>query len=50
MIKIGQGSTGKDSKADQNIRGAQAVGIRTGVYVFSNASTVDYAKKEASMT
>ena len=44
------GSSGalyKDSYFDANIRGAKAAGIRVGVYIFSQAITVQEAQEEA---
>lgn len=43
----GTGKLAKDTKFEKNIQGAQAAGIRVGVYVFSQAITVAEAEEEA---
>ena len=43
----GSGALYKDSYFDANIRGAQAAGIRVGVYIFSQAITKKEAREEA---
>ncbi len=49
FIKVGSAKSGMDPYFDANIRGAQAAGIKTGVYIYSYASTVEQAKNEADM-
>lgn len=50
MVRIGQGSTYLDPLAKQNINGANAVGIKTGVYLYSVAANVEDARNEAYAT
>lgn len=56
MIRIGgrgygeAGSLYADEKAIENLKGAQANGIKTGVYFFSQAINVDEAIEEANYT
>ncbi len=47
IIKAFESGYGVDKKFVQNITGAAAVGIRTGVYVFSKATTPEEAYNEA---
>ena len=54
IIRVGfrgtsTGSLNKDSCYAVNLEGAQAAGIRTGVYVFSQATTVEEALEEADL-
>ncbi|MCQ2521349.1 MAG: hypothetical protein MJ105_03130 [Lachnospiraceae bacterium] len=48
MIKAYESGYGVDKKFVQNITGAAAAGLRTGVYVFSKARTVEEAYLEAT--
>ncbi len=46
-IKAGSVNAGIDPYFAANVKGAQAVGIRTGVYIYSYATTVEQAAQEA---
>lgn len=48
FIKAYSSYSGVDPYFDRNIRGANAVGIRTGVYVYSYATTPEAAAAEAA--
>ena len=47
---LSTGSLNKDSKFDSYIKGAQAVGLKVGVYFYSQATTKAKAVKEANYT
>lgn len=47
MLRGGYGTNGKDSKFEQNYKGAKTVGVPMGVYHYSYAKTVEAAKQEA---
>ena len=49
FIKVGSSYSGMDPYFDANIRGAQGAGLKVGVYLYSYASTVEQAQKEADM-
>ena len=49
LIKAGSTNSGIDPNFDANIRGAQAVGIKTGVYIYSYATTPEEAIEEANL-
>ncbi len=49
MIKVGSTNTGVDPYFVTNIKGAQAAGIRTGVYLYSYANSVQGAINEANL-
>lgn len=49
FIKIGSTKSGIDPNFATNIAGAQAAGIRTGVYVYSYATTPEAAIREANL-
>ncbi|MCM1174024.1 MAG: hypothetical protein NC341_03115 [Blautia sp.] len=49
FIKAGSTNSGMDPYFDANMRGAQAAGIKTGVYIYSYAMTEEQAKNEADM-
>lgn len=47
MLRIGFGSNGKDLKFEDNYKGAKAVGMPIGGYLYSYATSVEKAKAEA---
>ncbi len=49
FIKVGSTKSGIDPYFIQNVRNAQAAGIRTGVYIYSYATSVEAAAAEAQM-
>ena len=49
FIKAGSTKSGIDPQFAANITGAQAAGLRTGVYVYSYATTPEQAANEASL-
>lgn len=49
FIKVGSTNKGLDPYFAANVKGAQAAGIRTGVYIYSYATTVQAAATEASL-
>lgn len=49
FIKVGSAKSGLDPKFAQNVMGAQAAGLRTGVYIYSYATSVEGAMMEAMM-
>ena len=49
LIKVGSTKSGIDPNFDANIRGAQAAGIQTGVYIYSYATTPEAAINEANL-
>ncbi|MCR5580243.1 MAG: hypothetical protein K6F66_01525 [Pseudobutyrivibrio sp.] len=49
FIKVGSTKSGVDPYFAANVQGAQAVGIRTGVYIYSYATTVEAAVQEAQL-
>lgn len=49
FIRVGTTKKGIDAKFAQNITGANAVGIRTGIYIYSYATTVEAAAYEANL-
>ncbi len=49
FIKVGSTKSGIDPYFAANVTGAQAAGIRTGVYIYSYATTVEAAAQEASL-
>ncbi|MCR5195525.1 MAG: hypothetical protein K6D38_04355 [Pseudobutyrivibrio sp.] len=49
FIKAGSSKTGVDPYFTANIQGAQAAGVRTGVYIYSYATTVEQAAQEAAL-
>ena len=49
FIRVGTTKKGIDAKFAQNITGANAVGIKTGVYIYSYATTVEAAAYEANL-
>jgi GH25 family lysozyme M1 (1,4-beta-N-acetylmuramidase) len=49
FIKVGSTNTGIDPYFAANVKGAQAAGIRTGVYIYSYATTVEAAIQEAQL-
>ena len=49
FIKVGSTKSGVDPYFAANVAGAQAVGIRTGVYIYSYATTVEAAIQEANL-
>ena len=49
FIKVGSTKSGIDPYFAANVAGAQAVGIRTGVYIYSYATTVEAAIQEANL-
>ena len=49
FIKVGSAKSGVDPQFAANITGAQAAGIRTGVYLYSYATTPEEAANEANM-
>lgn len=48
FVKAGSTNSGMDPYFDVNMRGANAAGLRTGVYLYSYANNVDEAKNEAN--
>ncbi len=48
FIKVGSTNSGMDPYFAANVRGAQAAGIRTGVYIYSYANNVQEAANEAA--
>ncbi len=49
FIKVGSMKSGIDPYFAANVRGAQAAGVRTGVYIYSYATSVEAAAQEAQM-
>lgn len=49
FIKVGSTYSGLDPFFDANIRGAQAAGLKVGVYIYSYATTVEQAQNEANL-
>ncbi|MBR5649873.1 GH25 family lysozyme [Pseudobutyrivibrio sp.] len=49
FIKVGSTKSGVDPYFAANVQGAQAAGIRTGVYIYSYATTVEAAAQEAQL-
>lgn len=49
FIKVGSTYSGLDPFFDANIRGAQAAGMKVGVYIYSYATTVEQAQNEANL-
>ena len=49
MVRVGSTKKGIDDQFVANITGANAVGLRTGVYIYSYATTVEAAQAEANM-
>ncbi len=49
MVRVGSTKKGIDEQFVANITGANAVGLRTGVYLYSYATTVEAARNEANM-
>ncbi len=49
FVRIGTLNTGIDPYYHQNMVGANAVGIKTGVYIYSGATTFERAEQEAAM-
>lgn len=47
FIRVGSVKYGEDAKFKQNMLGANAAGIRTGVYIYSYATTPEQAANEA---
>jgi len=50
FIRVGNPQTGLDPQFSANMRNAAAAGIRTGVYYYSHATTVEAATLEAMQT
>lgn len=48
FVKAGSTNSGIDPYFDANMRGANAAGLRTGVYLYSYANSVEEAKNEAN--
>ncbi len=48
FVKAGSTNSGIDPYFDANMKGANAAGLRTGVYLYSYASTVEQAQNEAN--
>ena len=48
FVKAGSTNSGIDPYFDANMNGANAAGLRTGVYLYSYASTVEQAQNEAN--
>lgn len=48
FVKAGSTNSGIDPYFDANMNGANAAGLRTGVYLYSYASTVEQAQSEAN--
>ena len=49
FIKAGSTNSGVDPYFDVNMRGANAAGIKTGVYLYSYATNAEQAKNEAEL-
>ncbi len=49
FIKVGSTKSGMDPYFVSNVQGAQAAGVRTGVYIYSYATTVEQAAAEAQL-
>ena len=49
FIKVGSTNSGIDPYFAANVQGAQAAGVRTGVYIYSYATTVEQAIQEAQL-
>ena len=49
FVKVGSTKSGIDPMFAANVQGAQAAGIRTGVYVYSYATSVEAAAQEAAL-
>jgi len=49
FIKVGSSKSGLDPYFAVNVQGAQAAGIRTGVYIYSYATSVEGAAAEAQL-
>ncbi|MDY2699143.1 MAG: GH25 family lysozyme [Lachnospiraceae bacterium] len=49
FIKVGSTNSGIDPQFAANITGAQAAGLRTGVYIYSYATTPEQAANEANL-
>ena len=49
FIKAGSTNSGVDPNFDANIKGAAAAGLKTGVYVYSYATTPEAAQNEANL-
>lgn len=49
FVKAGSTNSGVDPYFDANIQGANAAGLRTGVYLYSYATTVEQAQNEADL-
>ena len=49
FIKVGSTNSGLDPYFATNVAGAQAAGIRTGVYIYSYATSVEAAAQEAAL-
>ena len=49
FIKVGSTKSGVDPYFAANVQGAQAAGIRTGVYIYSYATSVEAAAQEAEL-
>jgi GH25 family lysozyme M1 (1,4-beta-N-acetylmuramidase) len=49
FVKAGSTNSGVDPYFDVNMRGASAAGLRTGVYLYSYATTVEQAQNEADL-
>lgn len=49
FIKAGSTNSGVDPYFDVNMQGASAAGLRTGVYLYSYATTVEQAQNEADL-
>ncbi|MBR1622629.1 MAG: hypothetical protein IJ675_01785, partial [Pseudobutyrivibrio sp.] len=49
FIKVGSTKSGVDPYFAANVQGAQAAGIRTGVYIYSYATSVEAAITEAQL-
>ncbi|MCR5416659.1 MAG: hypothetical protein K6E79_07680 [Pseudobutyrivibrio sp.] len=49
FIKVGSTKSGVDPYFATNVRNAQAAGVRTGVYIYSYATSVEAAAQEAAL-
>ncbi|MCR4694642.1 MAG: hypothetical protein K5773_04925 [Pseudobutyrivibrio sp.] len=49
FIKVGSTNSGVDPYFAANVKGAQAAGVRTGVYIYSYATSVQAAAQEAAL-
>ncbi|MBD5457412.1 MAG: hypothetical protein HDR27_02435 [Lachnospiraceae bacterium] len=49
FVKAGSTNSGVDPYFDANMQGANAAGLRTGVYLYSYATTVEEAQNEANL-